>query len=159
MVRKLLAFSATPLFLFGSIGTAGASDLFGGATELVSINHSGTDSGNGESSDSPLLTTPDGRFIGFISEASDLVETDTNEEKDIFVRDLKRGITVLVSISQAGTDSGNDSSGAPYAESVAGPVISANGRVVAFLSEASDLVATDTNNQSGAVLCKAKCRK
>jgi len=46
-------------------------------------------------------------------------------------------LTTLVSVNSAGTDSGNGFSFVP--------VLSADGRVVAFWSEASDLVANDTN--------------
>ncbi len=61
------------------------------------------------------------------------------EHDDVFVRDLQTGTTRLVSVNRAGTDSGNGFSGGQS------PVISADGRFVAFWSLASDLVATDTN--------------
>ncbi len=54
--------------------------------------------------------------------------------------DLKTGTTTLVSVNSAGTDSGNAVSGFP--------IISADGRVVAFESFARDLVANDTNSSS-----------
>ena len=57
----------------------------------------------------------------------------------MFVRDLKTGTTTLVSVNQAGTDSGNGIFGS------ISPAISADGRFVAFTSFSSDLVATDTN--------------
>ena len=59
---------------------------------------------------------------------------DTNGHSDIFVRDLQSGTTTLVSVNQAGTASGNG-----FSEN---PLISADGRFVAFVSEASDLVAS-----------------
>src|SRR5207247_9122486 len=81
-----------------------------------------------------------GRFVGFSIGASDLVANDTNgTAEDVFVRDLKTGTTTLVSVNSAGTGSGNSSSGLP--------VISADGRFVAFVSSATDLVAT--NDTSG----------
>jgi Tol biopolymer transport system component len=107
-------------------------------TTLVSVNRAGTGSGNGFST-SPVLSAT-GRFVAFVSTASDLVANDTNGAPDVFVRDLKTGTTTLVSVNRAGTDSGNGASFGSYA-----PLLSADGRVVAFQSAASDLVANDTN--------------
>jgi Tol biopolymer transport system component len=112
-------------------------DLQSGTTTLVSANKDGTDSGNGHS-DQPKISE-DGRLVAFSSYASDLVTTDTNGERDIFVRDLQNGTTTLVSVNKDGTDSGNSRSAAF--------VISANDRFVAFQSEATDLVAMDTNGE------------
>lgn len=121
--------------------TNGAQDVFvrdvrAGTTELVSINSLGTASGNGNSYVTAI--TPNGRFVVFVSTASDLVTNDTNNSQDIFVRDLKNGVTTLVSVNSAGTSSGND-------QSFGIPKISDDGRFVAFGSVASDLVANDTN--------------
>ena len=127
-----------------AIDTNGTSDIFvrdlkTGTTTLVSVNQAGTDSGNGISIEGYRFSE-NGRFVGFVSGASDLVATDTNGTVDVFVRDLKRRTTTLVSVNQAGTDSGNEFSGG-----VEAPALSADGRFVAFRSLASDLVATDTN--------------
>ncbi|MDD5322169.1 MAG: hypothetical protein PHD43_16470, partial [Methylococcales bacterium] len=113
-------------------------DLKTGTTTLVSVNSAGTDSGNGFSL-KPVLSA-DGRFVAFNSAANDLVVNDTNNTDDIFVRDLKKGTTTLVSVNSAGTAGGNHHTG--Y-----GLDLSANGRFVAFVSYASDLVANDTNDQ------------
>ena len=74
--------------------------------------------------------------MAFSSDASDLVATDTNGATDVFVRDLQKGATTLVSVNRFGTDSVNGASGGS---------ISADGRFVAFNSSANDLVANDTN--------------
>ena len=108
-----------------------ARNLQTGTTALVSVNAAGTDSGNGFS-ESPAISA-DGRFVVFKSDASDLVPDDTNATSDIFVRDLQTQTTTLVSANHAGTDSGDGQSSSP--------VISANGRFVAFLSRSSDLTA------------------
>ncbi len=115
------------------------------ANSLVSINSAGTDSGNGTSgqvsifADIYMTASADGRFVVFESTASDLVANDTNGAvTDVFLRDRMTGTTTLVSINSAGTGSGNVHS--------FDPVISANGRFVAFLSQATDLVTlTDLN--------------
>jgi len=66
-----------------------------------------------------------------------LVPGDTNGTADIFVFDRKTGTTELVSVANDGTE-GNGFSFIP--------AISANGRYVAFQSNASNLVPGDTNN-------------
>ncbi len=78
----------------------------------------------------------DGRFVAFASEATNLVNGDTNGQQDIFVRDRKHGTTTRVSVSSSGRQA-NDSS---FAAS-----ISPNGRFVAFISFATNLVRRDTN--------------
>ena len=105
------------------------------ATDLVSVNAAGTDSGNNSSEFSTI--TPDGRFVGFNSRASDLVANDSNGFLDVFVRDLQAGITTLVSVNAAGTTSGNNES--------LGPQFTPDGRFVTFHSRASDLVVNDNN--------------
>ncbi|MEE4378888.1 MAG: hypothetical protein V2J55_15455 [Candidatus Competibacteraceae bacterium] len=107
------------------------------AAELVSVNSAGTASGNGDSFFA--LMSADGRFVVFVSTATDLtVTTDTNQTYDIFVHDREAGTTELVSVNRDGTDSGN---GESYPAQ-----ISADGRFVSFSSLASDLTATaDTN--------------
>lgn len=77
-----------------------------------------------------------GRFVAFLSYASNLVAGDTNETGDIFLRDRKRGTTEMVSIGDAGTPANGRSDW---------PRISADGRLVAFTSTASNLVPDDTN--------------
>jgi Tol biopolymer transport system component len=106
-----------------------ARDLSAGTTLLVSANRAGSGSGSGVSY-SPAITQ-DGRFVVFVSNASDLVDNDTNRFEDVFVRDLQTGTTTLVSMNGSGTSSGNGPS--------AFPAISADGSLVAFLSQATDL--------------------
>jgi Tol biopolymer transport system component len=81
----------------------------------------------------------DGRFVAFSSEASNLVPADMNGVRDMFVRDRNAGTTERVSVSSAGAEA-NAASGHA--------IISANGRFVAFASDASNLVAGDTNGGS-----------
>src|SRR5881396_495531 len=106
-------------------------------TTLVSVNLTGAGGGNGHSV-SPVISA-DGRFIAFESEAANLVPNDTNGVSDVFVRDLQNGTTTLVSVNGSGAG-GNGAS--------TSPVISADGRYVAFVSDAWDLVANGTNGAS-----------
>src|SRR5437867_9901852 len=120
-------------------------DLKTGTTTLVSVNSAGTGSGNGRSGGNSgtfggLVISPQGRFVAFVSDATDLVANDANGNSDVFVRDLKAGTTTLISVNSAGTGSGNGSSDSP--------VISADGRFVAFVSDATDLTANDANGNS-----------
>lgn len=111
-------------------------DRSSNTTTLVSVNLNGF-GGNGNSTYGGM--SPDGRYVVFTSDASDLVAGDTNGWSDIFVRDLVAGTTVLASQSTSGVEGNADSSC---------PVITPNGRFVAFLSAASNLVSNDTNGIS-----------
>ena len=101
--------------------------------EIVSISSSGLPSDGG--STLPNLSA-DGRYVSFESVATNLVENDTNEVWDVFVRDRQLRTTSRVSLHTAGTQA-NESSG--FAK------ISGNGRFVVFTSLASNLVDDDTN--------------
>src|SRR4051794_30658905 len=83
-----------------------------------------------------------GRYVAFGSQATNLVPRDTNDEPDVFVRDLKRHKTKRVSVSSKGRQ-GDRPSGFPEP----GSVISANGRYVAFASSASNLAPRDTGRE------------
>jgi Tol biopolymer transport system component len=137
---RYVAFASTGSDLAGN-DTNGVSDVFvrdrqTGTTARVSVSSSGTQ-GNG-ASDFPALT-PDGRYVAFASIANTLVTGDTNATWDVFVRDLELGTTTRVSV---------DSSGAQGNGWSTSPAISADGRYVAFQSDAPNLVAGDTNGQT-----------
>ena len=78
----------------------------------------------------------DGRFVAIASAASDLVRGDTNGVYDVFVRDRLRGVTIRASVGQRGIQA-NARTG------LAG--ISRSGRFIVMWSDASNLVAGDTN--------------
>src|SRR5262245_34093942 len=54
----------------------------------------------------------DGNLVVFVSDATNLVtnENVSTEARDVYVRNLSAGTTTLVSVNQAGTMGGNDSS-------------------------------------------------
>ncbi|MGQ0465871.1 MAG: TolB family protein [Sporichthyaceae bacterium] len=85
----------------------------------------------------------DGRFVAFDSAAENLVKGDANGQNDVFVRDQRTKKTVLVSVSSKGKQ-GDDGSFTPS--------ISGDGRWVAFVSDAKNLVPKDTNNEADAFL-------
>src|SRR5262249_10132676 len=109
-------------------------DRANGTTTLVSVNLAGTGGGNGDSVPTALST--DGRYPLFESSASDLIAGDTNGVADVFVRDLVSNSTVLVSVST----NGGAANGV-----CRGSTMTADGRYVAFVSAANNLVADDTN--------------
>lgn len=118
--------------------TNGRSDVFvrdlaAGTTRRVSV----TTGGGQANGDSDFTSISDnGQQVAFGSAASNLVSGDGNGLHDIFVRDLTAGTTRRVSVSSSGAG-GNGPS--------LFPAISGNGNVVAFVSDATNLVTGDTN--------------
>ena len=134
---RYVAFQSDATNLVNSDGNA-ATDVFvrdrlSGITTLESV-RSGTLEGNGRSYEPSL--SDDGGVIAFSSDATDLVTGDTNSTTDVFVRNRLSGSIVKASV---------DSNGTPSAGGSLMPELSGNGRVVAFLAVADDLVASDTN--------------
>jgi len=103
------------------------------ATTRISISSDGVQA-NGYSS-RPTVSA-DGRYVAFDSFASNLVASDTNGCRDVFVHDTQTGETICVS-------SGLD--GAPGDSDSARPSMTPDGRYLAFQSSAANLVADDTN--------------
>lgn len=120
--------------------TNGAADIFvrdriGSQTTRVSVASNGAQ-GNGASSGYPSISA-DGRYVAFVSSASNLVPADTNGVNDVFLHDRITGQTTRVSKASGGTQ-GNGESGDFLS-------ISGSGRYVAFASAANNLVPGDTN--------------
>ena len=111
-------------------------DLTTGTTTRVSVDNGGAQ-GNGNSI-KPSLSA-DGSKVAFFSDASNLVAGDTNGRSDVFVRDLTANITARASVASGGAQSNGNS---------LNPSLSADGTRVAFASDASNLVAGDTNARS-----------
>src|SRR5207253_2569307 len=80
----------------------------------------------------------DGRYVAFYSSATNLVRHDTNRARDVFVHDNKTGTTARVSVGSGAAQA----NGPSFA-----PAISADGRYVAFSSDASNLVPNDSNSR------------
>jgi Tol biopolymer transport system component len=121
--------------------TNGTYDVFvrdrrTGTTKRVSLGSNGVQ-GNRDSFGAAL--SADGRFVGFDSSANNLVPSDTNDETDVFVRDRRTGTTARISLGPNGVQ-GNGGSG--------NPSLSADGRFVAFVSDADNLVPGDTNGRN-----------
>lgn len=79
----------------------------------------------------------DGRYALFTSTATNLVVGDANARRDLFLRDTLLNTTTLVTVSSAGVQASGDTfTGA----------ISGDGRYIAFGTNATNLVAGDTNS-------------
>jgi Tol biopolymer transport system component len=119
------------LILLASVVSA----VFAAAGDTTHVSRStGGAVGNGAST-APVLSA-DGRYIAFNSGSSNLVTGDTNANTDVFLRDTQSNTTIRVSVATDGTEGEFDSG---Y------PSISADGRYVAFHSNANNLVPNDTN--------------
>jgi Tol biopolymer transport system component len=120
--------------------TNGLSDIFRhdrqtGLTARLSV-ATGAVQSNG-SSDTPKISG-DGRFVVFVSRATNLDPRDQNGLADVFVHDAQTGETRALSLNLDVTNTGNGGSFFPD--------ISADGRIIVFSSDASDLVVDDTND-------------
>jgi len=107
--------------------------------ERVSVVSGGAQSTGGSGSYQPSLS-PDGRFVTFYSEATNLVTGDTNDASDIFVHDRQTHITERVSVASDGTQG--------HAGAWSASAISADGRFVAFESASGNLVPGDSNTST-----------
>ncbi len=136
---NLVAGDTNVCSVFGSL-VQSCSDVFvhdrqTGATTRVSIASDGTQADEGGLY--PALSA-DGRFVAFMSSATNLIPSDANYPDHMYVHDRQTRTTTRVSIASDGS-AGNSGS-------ILLPAISATGRYVAFQSYASNLVPDDTNN-------------
>lgn len=134
---KFILFSSTAPDLV-NVPNKGQSSLYllnttNNAIQVVSVAPNG-DLGSGTSVAGGMSS--DNRFVVFGSSSGNLVAGDTNGVSDIFLRELTADTTTLVSHNSAGA-SGNAVSEFPQ--------ISPDGEWVVFQSDASDLIANDTN--------------
>jgi Tol biopolymer transport system component len=113
-----------------------------GQTTRVSVSSKGEE-GN-DTSQFPSISS-DGRYVAFMSNASNLVTNDSNNFWDTFVHDRQTDETTRVSVSSEGVQGNHNS----YIAS-----ISSNGRMVAFSSDASNLVPGDSNQSEDIFLYK-----
>jgi hypothetical protein len=108
-------------------------DVQAGTTTRVSVSLA---SAQGDNNSQGGSISADGRDVVFSSSASNFVPGDTNAQADVFVKDLQGGAVTRLSIS----------SGAREADLGSGPCsISADGTLVVFDSQATNLVTGDTN--------------
>src|ERR1700741_4516663 len=140
---RYVAFQSSATNLIAN-DTNGFYDVFvhdrqSGTTDRVSVGAAGAE-GNLVSY-FPAISA-DGRYVAFYSQASNLVPGDTWGAADTFVHDRQSGTTERVSVDSNELEQhGGSSSNFP-------PAISADGRYVAFVSSAGNLIASDTNGMN-----------
>jgi hypothetical protein len=103
-------------------------DLQDGITEREDVNSSGT-SANGNGAQAPVVSA-DGRFVAFLSNATNLIPGAPSGVLEVYVRDRNTGQIMLASVDNTGT---------PANQFCGIPAISADGRFVAFISLATNL--------------------
>ncbi len=118
----LFAWSALSVPLLAQSTSRASVDSSGGQANAASVG--------------PSISST-GRFMGFSSIASNLVQGDTNGVPDVFVHDMLTGVTERLSVNSLGVE-GNGTSGGVSAPS-------SDGRFIAFLSGATNLVPNDWN--------------
>lgn len=131
MSRRASALIAAVACLLAAAPSAFAASSDGHATTRVSDR-----GGRGEPNDGSFTpsVSRDGRWVTFASDASNLVREDTNNRRDVFLRDLQRGTTTRINLSSRGRQANLDSYN---------PAISDDGRFVVFDSYATNLVPDD----------------
>lgn len=134
-----------PMNTFGTfLGMLAAATLISArataATELASRAISGN---SGNSASLGVAVNRDGSVVAFYSDASDLVIGDNQGLRDVFVWDAIQGVVERISVSTEGAPAnrGSQLAGGP-------PAISADGNLIAFYSDAINLVADDLNGQT-----------
>jgi Tol biopolymer transport system component len=103
-------------------------DVQTGLTTRASLDTAG---GNPDGNSFQPFISDDGRYVAFTGQGGDLVTGDNNGKQDVFVRDMQLGVTTRVSVDAAGGDADDIS----FVGSISG-----DGRFVAVLSQATDLV-------------------
>jgi len=126
--------------------TNGAYDVFERASDgespavLISRTPGGAP---GDGPSNVAFVSADGSTIAYLSGASNLVTGDTNGFQDIFVFDRASGVTERVSVGMGGAEANGHSEN---------PKLSHDGRLVLFISHATNLVPGDTNAKRDAFL-------
>lgn len=127
-------------------GDTGFNDIYvRDLTTMSAIRASVTPTGAQSNGDSyPATISGDGRFVAFISRATNFLANDANGGsfsfgRDVFVRDLTQGNTELISLSSSGVQANTSCHFRP--------AISSDGRFVVFSTMASNLVPNDTNGE------------
>ncbi len=130
--------NAYSLYTPDTNGTTDAfmKDLSTGVTTMVGVSTAGV---QGNSANYSPMISGNGKYVAFNSDSTNLVANDNNNQVDVFVRDLVNNTTERVSVTSAGIEA---NVGGSYIAA-----ISSDGRYIVFHSDATNLVANDTNLQ------------
>jgi Tol biopolymer transport system component len=105
-----------------------------GTTQLVSVKLSGHQGGG-----QLAVISDNGKYVSFTSKSGKLVKHDTNGTHDVFLRNIAKGSTRRISVSSSGEQALKPSKVSD---------LSANGRMIAFASDAGSLVKRDKNKRT-----------
>ncbi len=123
------------------------SDMRSGVVSRVSTGFDGSEA-DGESYVYGATISGNGRWVVFTSNATNLVDgVDTHGYYQVYLRDVRKGTTTLVSRSTGGSGAGG---------SCFYPSISPNGRFVVYYANAGDIVAGGSNGKFHIYLFDAK---
>lgn len=122
---------------FKDINDVYVRDLKRGTTRRVSV---ASDGAPANRLSGTAAISADGRYVSFTSLASNLVPGDTNGAIDVFRHDLKTGETIRVSVGPDGMQASGGRTAYASTGDRADVSLSANGRHVAFYSNAQGLV-------------------
>jgi Tol biopolymer transport system component len=140
---RFVAFgSAASNLVRGDFNTVPDIYLFDRATQttiVMSLSQEGQ--GGGAVVDLPPAISGDGLFVAFASQADSLVDNDDNEASDVFVFDRSTEAVEVMTYTSLGSPDTRTANG-----TTAGPAISHDGCIVAFYSDAANLVPQDTNS-------------
>ncbi len=119
------------------------ADITTATIARVSVGVAGAQATGSTSGSGDGFVAADGLSVAFRSHATNLVAGDSNGFADIFIRRLPTGTTTRVSVTQAGGQAAGTSASGAAGSFV--PRLSEDGRFVAFVSHATNLVNGDTN--------------
>ena len=124
--------------------TNGATDIFVYDRTFDRIERVSIATGGGEANGPSFAphVSIDGRYVTFLSDATNLASNDSNGERDAFVHDLVTSTTTRISVDSTGNDGTNGT--------VTDAVTSSRGLISTFSSTFDDLVTGDTNADSDA---------
>jgi len=127
----------TGLVACSSSGGGGTPEAF-----ITRISVNATGEGGDGLSQTPDMSA-DGRYVVFESSATNLVTGDTNDDFDIFLKDTQNNTIKRISVDSAGVEANGRSRR---------PVISADGEIVVYYSDAANLVTDDLNDENDVFL-------
>lgn len=140
MTRTALVRRTTATVGFAAVVVLTLACAAPGAVGAIDLASRGLDGQAGNSASRGVGVNRDGSVVAFFSDATNLVLADRNSARDVFVWDTRNGLLERISVDGDGVAGNRDSHATGGA-----PSVSVDGNVVAFYSDASNLVANDTN--------------
>lgn len=123
----------------GSVDALVIHDTMTGTSSRINQSTAGV-AGNGSASRASMF--PNGRFLAFSDTSSNLVDDDTNNVADVFIRDLETNVTTRASL-----ESGAEGNGASDSPTMSGAAFNDPFGLIAYRSFASNLCSAPTGGQ------------